>query len=96
MPDHPLASEFIAQNELPPLLDGAGTDAVRILPLITNECSYKGTKLNRYQTFNDPDEPLEGMDRARQNRLLRQFAGDLRRVQQNADGVKSAERGALA
>jgi hypothetical protein len=69
-----LASEFIARNELPPLLDGAAKDAVRILALITNECSYMRTPLGRYQTFNNPDEPLESLDRARQNRTLRQFA----------------------
>ena len=71
---HFLASDFIATNELPPLLEAAANDAVRILPLITNECSYSRTALSRYQTFHDPDEPLEGMERAKQNRILRKFA----------------------
>jgi hypothetical protein len=71
---HFLASEFIAGNELPPLLEAAAQENVRILPLITNECSFSRSALGRYQSFNDPDQPLEGLERPHQNRVLRQFA----------------------
>jgi hypothetical protein len=72
-----LASDFIATEELPPLLGAAQTDGVAILPLITNHCSYALTSLGRYQAFNSPNEPLEAMSRADQNRWLRRFAEEI-------------------
>jgi len=69
-----LGSEFIAKNELPPLLSAAAEDGVKVLPLITNHCSYERTALGKYQAFNDPKKPLEAMELAEQNRWLQRFA----------------------
>lgn len=69
-----LGSEFIAKNELPPLLQAAEKEGVIILPLITNHCSYEKTALGKYQAFNNPKKPLEAMDLADQNEWLTKFA----------------------
>jgi hypothetical protein len=69
-----LGSEFIAKNELPPLLKAATDEGALVLPLITNHCSYERTALVRYQSFNDPKKPLEAMDLPEQNRWLQRFA----------------------
>ena len=69
-----LGSEFIAQNELPPLLTAAADEGVIILPLITNHCSYEKTSLGVYQAFNDPKKPLEALELPEQNHWLQRFA----------------------
>lgn len=69
-----LGSEFIARNELPPLLKAAEDEGVIILPLITNHCSYEKTALGKYQSFNNPKKPLEALDLPDQNEWLTKFA----------------------
>jgi len=69
-----LGSQFIAQNELPPLLQAAAAEGVIILPLITNYCSYEKTTLAKFQAFNDPKKPLEAMGLSQQNQRLQEFA----------------------
>jgi hypothetical protein len=69
-----LGSDFIAKNELLPLLKAAAAEGVIVLPLITNHCSYERTALGRYQSFNDPKKPLEAMEFPEQNSWLNRFA----------------------
>lgn len=69
-----LGSEFIAKNELPPLLNAAAAEGVVVLPLITNHCSYERTVLGKYQAFNDPKKPLEALELPDQNHWLQRFA----------------------
>jgi hypothetical protein len=57
-------SEFIATNELPPLLKGAENDDVLILQLIVGPCEKRFKKtatLEQFQTFNKPDVPMSKM-----------------------------------
>jgi hypothetical protein len=57
-----LASDFIAQNELPPLLKAAEEDGAVILPLIVSPCRFTSTEgLARFQAVNDPARPLNSM-----------------------------------
>ena len=53
-----LASNFIAENVLPPLLQAAETGGATILPVIVNYCEFEDTPLQQFQPFNDPLEPL--------------------------------------
>jgi hypothetical protein len=54
-----LASDFVAENELPPLLDAAQLEGVKILPVILKPCAFSSTKnLSDYQAVNDPKKPL--------------------------------------
>ena len=65
-----LASDFIAQHELPRLLKAAKTCGVSIYPLIVAYCAYKQSDLEPYEAFNDPDTPLEALPTSEQNRIL--------------------------
>jgi len=53
-----LASDFIASDVLPPLLQAAEKGGAIILPVILRPCVIEGTVLQQYQPFNDPDKPL--------------------------------------
>ena len=53
-----LASSFIAEDVLPPLLRAAEAGGAIILSIIVNYCAIEGTSLEQYQPFNDPSEPL--------------------------------------
>ena len=54
-----LASDFIAEDELPPLLKKAKAGGATILPVIVNACRFsREKKLSEYQAVNDPKKPL--------------------------------------
>lgn len=71
---HFLTSEFIAKQELPVLLGDANSVGVRILPVITDFCPYSLSPLGRFQSVNDPKQPLESLSRSDQNRILADVA----------------------
>ncbi|MBV9226697.1 MAG: toll/interleukin-1 receptor domain-containing protein [Acidobacteriaceae bacterium] len=57
-----LASDFIANNELPPLLEAAEKEGATILSVILSPCRFNETKsLSRFQAVNTPSRPLTGM-----------------------------------
>ena len=54
-----LASDFIAHNELPPLLLAAEQDGATILPVILSPSAFEQSEaLNIFQTVNSPSKPL--------------------------------------
>jgi hypothetical protein len=69
-----LASEYIANDELPPLLAKARNRGSKVYPLVVGYCGYKQSVLESYQAFNDPDFPLESLTNADQNKLLNQVS----------------------
>lgn len=59
---HYLASKFIKENELPPLLKAAKEEGAVILPVIVSPCRFDVTEsLSQFQALNDPDQPLMKM-----------------------------------
>jgi hypothetical protein len=57
-----LASDFIVNNELPPLLHRASRGGVLVLPVIVGPCLWtEQEELSRYQSVNRPERPLSGM-----------------------------------
>ena len=60
-----LNSEFIAKNELPPLLAAAEHEGATILPVIIRPCAFTSTNLKQFQAVNDPSEPLTKMRKYR-------------------------------
>jgi hypothetical protein len=76
-----LASEFIVENELPPLLAAAKALGTVILPVILSPCRYDSTPgLSEFQALNDPARPLSGMTRNKQEELLVQVAHSIEAV----------------
>ncbi len=58
---HFLASEFIAQHELPPLLEAARNDGATILWIPVSNSAYQVTEIGDYQAAIDPTRPLDCM-----------------------------------
>ena len=57
-----LASDFIADNELPPLLVAAENEGVIILPVIVSPCLFTNVPaLARFQAVNLPSKPLSAL-----------------------------------
>lgn len=58
-----LASDFIVDNELPPLLKSAEEKGKIILPVILKPCRFtKDENISKFQSINDPKIPLSKMD----------------------------------
>lgn len=73
-----LASDFIVNNELPPLLDAAETDGAVILPLIVSPSRFLSTKsLSQFQAINDPARPLISMAKGEQEETLVKVSEDI-------------------
>ena len=56
---HFLASDFIVNNELQPLLEAAETDGVTIFWIPVSSSSYHITPIGEYQAASDPATPLD-------------------------------------
>ncbi len=66
-----LASDFIADNELPPLLAAAEKEGATILSIIVSPCRFLQTpSLSRFQSVNPPSQPLTGMGKDAQEDVL--------------------------
>ncbi len=54
-----LASDFIVNNEMPPLLEAARDEGATILCVIINHCRFERTQeLAQFQAVNNPNKPL--------------------------------------
>lgn len=56
-----LASKFIAENELPPLLHAAEKEGAIILPVIVRPSNFEETELANFQAVNSPSIPVAKM-----------------------------------
>lgn len=70
-----LASDFITNDELPPLLKAAQNDGTAILPLILKPCLYTLHKsLAEFQSVNDPSNALSKLTESEQEEVLVKLA----------------------
>lgn len=57
-----LASDFIVDNEMPPILSRAKDEGVRVLPLILRTCRFaRDQNLGIFQAINDPNKPIASL-----------------------------------
>lgn len=65
-----LASDFIVDNELPPILAAAEAKGTRILPVILRPCRFsRDAHLKQFQAINSPDKPLLTLDEIAQEQV---------------------------
>lgn len=69
-----LASDFVATDELPPLLAAAEQEGAIILPVILRPCALKDTNLAQYQAVNAPSNPLSNMTRGKRDEVWTKLA----------------------
>jgi hypothetical protein len=79
-----LASDFIQNDELPPLLKKAEVDGTVILPLIVGHSRFTKTKnLKDFQAVNDPNTPLISCSKAEVQKILVKLTDDVEYSLQN-------------
>jgi hypothetical protein len=68
-----LASDFIEEHELGPLLKEAAAGGVKILWVLIRDCSWRETPLKAYQSVLPPEKPLAGMSKAKRDTAWRRI-----------------------
>lgn len=75
-----LASEFIACNELPPLLKAAESEGAVILPVIVSPSRFSRSNLSQFQAVNDPDRSLEELVPVKREKVFDQIAQKIEEI----------------
>jgi hypothetical protein len=65
-----LASDFIANEEIPPILAAAKDQGLTIVWIPVTASLWEKTEITKYQAAHDPQRPLDGLSRAESNRAL--------------------------
>lgn len=73
-----LASDFIRDNELPPLLKSAEKNGTIIMPLIIKHSRFtKEKNLSVFQAVNDPNNPLDNKTNSQVDKILVKLTEDI-------------------
>lgn len=75
-----LASKFIAENELPPLLDAAKKEGAIILPVIVRPSNFEDTELVNFQAVNSPSMPIAKMKSYQRDDLWAKVVRDIKKA----------------
>jgi nucleoside phosphorylase len=78
-----LASDYIATDELPPLLTAAEQEGATILPVILRPCAFKDTNLAQFQAINTPSKPLSNMTRGKREEVWTKVAAVIKNTLQS-------------
>jgi len=66
-----IASDFIANSELPPILDAeVDNDGITIIWIPISSCAVEDTAIESYQAAINPQKPLDMMNEAELNQAL--------------------------
>lgn len=74
-----MASDFIVNNELQPLLKNASNGGVKIMPVMVSPCAtFEESGLSDYQASNGPDMTLIEMSEGEVHRTLKKLVEDIK------------------
>ena len=79
---HFLASDFIANHELPPLLKAAQDEGVVVFWVYLSSCLYEQTEIAAYQAAHDLSKPLDRLDRPTRQAVISEVSAKLIRLTQ--------------
>ena len=82
-----LASEFVTNKELPPLLQAAEAEGLRILWVCLSPCFVEFTPINDFQAVVPPSQVLEGMSPVEQKQALKKVALSVREALSSASSA---------
>lgn len=76
-----MASDFIIEDELPPLLAKAEVNGTKIVPIILTPCRFlREPSLNRFQAANLPSEPLSSMEDVDREIIYDKISADIEKA----------------
>ncbi len=91
-----LASDFVIEEELPPLLQGAEEKGVKILWIYLSPCHYRETPIAGYQAAHDVAESLLELPLPKQERALLEISRRIQGAIAEAERLAEQERKRLA
>ncbi len=68
-----LNSDFINENELPPLLEAAKSKELTIIWILISECMYEETEVKHYQAAHSLSRPLVSLNAAEEATTLKEI-----------------------
>lgn len=88
-----LASEFIANEELPRLLAAAENEGVAIIPVILSPCAFNGFEsLCQFQSINSPGQPLSGLNTTKREQIFVKLAAAVDQLLAAQSAAKDASQ----
>lgn len=75
-----LASDFIENNELPPILRKAEAENTKVLCLLVEPSFFLKSELSEFQAVNKPEETLAEMEKPAQERVFLKLMDDIQRI----------------
>ncbi|BEH16490.1 hypothetical protein MAALD49_38580 [Marinobacter shengliensis] len=88
-----LASDFVAENELPPLLSRAEEEGVKILPVVLKPCAFTDIEeISQFQSVNDPKRTVAELSEADSESLWYGVAAAVRDAIQKVEAEQPSEQ----
>ena len=81
---HFLASDFIAESELTPLLQAAEKKGVIIFWIYLSSCLYEGNDIAKFQAAHDLRRPLDRLTKPHRQAILQEVCAKIIRISKNA------------